>query len=78
MLNIKSKTIKKEKKLTEEITKCLKKSITECSHSPHHPKSKKHNNAVVNMATPPSVAPTRSGGLNVICEAIVNAKYIHT
>ena len=78
MLNTKSKTTKTEKNPTEEKNSCLKKSITECSHSPHHPKSKKHSNAVASMATPPSVAPTRSGELNVICEAIVNAKYSHT
>ena len=69
--------MKKEKKSTAEKTKCLKKSITPFSQSPHQPNNKKHRSPVINIAIPPSAEPARSGGLNVICEDTVNAKYSH-
>ena len=66
MLNIRSITIKKEKKLAEEKISCLQKSITAFSHSPHQPNNKKLKSAVTNIAAPPSTEPARSGGLNVM------------
>ena len=77
MLNIKRRMMTNEKILSEDKNALLRNSIILLSHSPHQPKNKKPSNTVVNIAIPPSVEPARSGGLNVMCEAIVNAKYSH-
>ena len=69
--------MKNEKKLTEEKNNCLKKSITAFSHSPHQPNNKNPRSAVINIAIPPSVEPARSGGLKVMCDATVRARYSH-
>ena len=63
--------------LSEDKKTLLRNSIISLSHSPHQPESKKPSNAVAIIAIPPSAEPARSGGLNVMCEAIVNAKYNH-
>ena len=63
-----------EKMLREDKNTFLRNSITSFSQSPHHPKSKKPISAVAIIAIPPSTEPARSGGLNVMCEAIVSTK----
>jgi hypothetical protein len=77
MLNIKSRIMTNEKMLREDKKTLLRNSIIPFSQSPHQPKSKKPSNAAIRIAIPPSAEPARSGGLNVMCEDIVNAKYNH-
>ena len=78
ILNIKSRIITNEKILNDEKNTLLKNSITTFSHSPHQPNNKKLSNAHPEITIPPSKEPSKSGGLNVMCEATVNAKYNHT